>query len=94
MRFFNIHSVAKPKKKKGALWWKKIRKSRKITERGNPLVSAGIVCYAEKRKNFFGSVPQPNRYILASSQNFVELLVELFRSLQVYRKKTLTKSHD
>ena len=26
--------------------------------------------------------------------NFVELLVELFWSLQVYRKKTLTKSHD
>ena len=30
------------------------------------LVSPGIVCYAEKRKNLFGSVPWANRYILAT----------------------------
>ena len=49
-----------------------------------PLVSSGIVCYA---RNLFGSVPWANRYNLASSQNFVELLVELFWSLQVVLDK-------
>ena len=39
------------------------------------LVSSGIVCYAG---NLFGSVPCANRYSLTSSENFVELLVELF----------------
>ena len=63
------------------------------TEREDPLVSSGIVCYAG---NLFGSVPWTTRYILASSVNFVELLVELFWSVHVYfgLKKTLTKSHD
>ena len=56
----------------------------------DPLVSSGIVCYAG---NLFGSVPWANRYILASSENFVELLVELFWSVQVVLKKQ-TKSHD
>ena len=40
-----------------------------------PLVSSGIVCYTGY---IFGSVPWANRYKLASSQNFVELLEELF----------------
>ena len=31
---------------------------------GDPLVSPGIVCYAEKKKNFFGSVLWANRYDL------------------------------
>ena len=57
----------------------------------DPLVSSGIVYYAG---NLFGSVPWANRYILASSENFGELLVELFWSVQVVLKKTLTKSHD
>ena len=57
----------------------------------DPLVSSGVVCYAG---NLFGSVPWANRYILKSSENFVELLVELFWSVQVVFKKTLTKSHD
>ena len=43
--------------------------------KGDPLVFSGIVCYAG---NLLGSVPWANRYHLASSQNFVELLVELF----------------
>ena len=65
----------------------------KKTESEDPLVSSGIVCYAG---NLFGSVPWATRYILASSVNIVELLVELFWSVQVYfgLKKTLTKSHD
>ena len=50
----------------------------------DPLVSSGIVSYAG---NLFGSVPWTSRYILASSQNFVELLVELFWSVQVVLKK-------
>ena len=45
----------------------------------------GIECYAE---NLFGSVPCANRYILASSENFVELLIELFWSVQVVLKNT------
>ena len=53
----------------------------KKTEREDPLVSSGIVCYAG---NLFGSVPWATRYILASSVNFVELLVELFWSVHVY----------
>ena len=34
---------------------------------GHPSVSPGMVCYAEKRKNLFGSVPWANRYNLAPS---------------------------
>ena len=76
--FFNIHSVVVAQKKSHS------------AEKMDPLVSSGIVCYAG---NLFGSVPWANRYNLGSSQNFVELLVELFWSLQVVLK-TLTKSHD
>ena len=44
-----------------------------------------------KKERLFGSVPLANRYNL----NFVELLVELFWAVQVYRKKyILTKSRD
>ena len=67
-----------------------LKKSRSA-EKMDPLVSSVIVCYAE---NLFGSVPWANRYILASSENFVELLVELFGSVQVVLQKTLTKSPD
>ena len=56
--------------------------------KGNPLASSGFVCYAG---NLFGSVPWANRYNLASFQNFVELLVELFWSLQVVLKFFLKK---
>ena len=72
---------------KGTLCWKKSEKkshSAEKIQRGDPLVSSGIVSYAG---NLFGSVPWANRYNLASSQNFVELLVELFWSLQVVFKK-------
>ena len=61
--------------KKGAQCRKKLK--------GDPSVSSGIVCYAG---NVFGSVLWANRYNLASSQTFVELLVELFWSLQVVLK--------
>ena len=56
-----------PKKLKGNPLRKKIpEKSLAMpekTERGDPLVSSGIVCYAG---NHFGSVPWANRYNLAS----------------------------
>ena len=38
-------------------------------------------------------VPWANGYNFASSQNFVELLVELFWSLQVVLKKLKNKKH-
>ena len=84
------------KKIKGeTLLWKKyfLKKSRSDEQnlKGDPLVSSGIVCYAG---NLFGSVAWANRYNFARVENFVELLVELFWSLQVVFKKTLTKSHD
>ena len=60
----------------------------KKTEREDHLVSSGIVCSAG---NLFGSVPWTTRYILASSVNFVELLVELFWSVQVH--SGLEKKH-
>ena len=86
--FFNIHSVAKLQKKlKGdPLVEKKFKKVAQCQKnlKGDPLVSSGIVCYAV---NLFSSVVWANRYNLASSQNFVELLVELFWSLQVVLKK-------
>ena len=54
--------------------------------KGDHLVSSGIVRYAG---NLFGSISWDNRYILASSEIFVVLLVELFWSVQVVFKKTL-----
>ena len=47
------------KKCRGTLWWKKIRKKclavPKKTERGDPLVSPGMACYAEKQVKPFWS---------------------------------------
>ena len=43
----------------------------------------GLVRYCMQRGNLFGSVPGANGYNLASSENFVELLVELFWPVQV-----------
>ena len=48
---------------KGTLWKKIDVAVPKKIERGDPLVSSGIVYYAE---NLLGSVPWPNRYNLAS----------------------------
>ena len=65
--FFNIRSVAKPFGRK-----KIEQKSHSVEKnlKGDSLVSSCIVCY---EGNLFGSVPCANRYILVSSQNFVEL---------------------
>ena len=44
----------------------------------------------KKEKTFLVQFPGPTGIF----QNFVELLVELFWSLQLFEKKTLSKSHD
>ena len=47
--FFNIYAVAKHRKNwSGTLWRRKISKKVNAEKRGDPLVSPGIVCYAEK----------------------------------------------
>ena len=65
LRFFNIHSVAKHQKNAGGTLWgknffeKKSRSAEK-NERGEPLVSPGMVCYAEKQEKpfWFSSLDQ------------------------------------
>ena len=57
MRFFNIHSVAKHQKNTGGpfgeiFFSKKVSQCQK-NERGDPLVSPGMVCYAEKQEKPF-----------------------------------------
>ena len=86
--FFNIHSVAKlPKKLKGdplvGIFLKKVQCRKNL--QGVPLVSTGIVYYAG---NLFGSVPWVNIGVFSK---FCKLLIELFWSLQVVLRKTLTK---
>ena len=57
--FFNIHSVAKHQKNAGGTLWGKyfFRKKSlvvpKKNERGESLVSPGIVCYAVKQEKLF-----------------------------------------
>ena len=54
--FFNIHSVAKHQKMQGDPLGKKSKKksrSAEKNERGNPLVSPGMVCYAGKQEKLF-----------------------------------------
>ena len=83
--FSNIQSVAKLQKMnrgpfgENCFSEKRSRNGEKKLK-GDPLASSGIVCYAV---NFLVQFPGPTGAI----QNFVELLVELFWSLQVYRKK-------
>ena len=57
--FFNIHSVAKHQKNAGGALWgknffsKKKSRSAEKNERGESLVSPGMVCYAEKQEKRF-----------------------------------------
>ena len=83
--------VAKLQKNEGGPFDEKKSHNVEKSERGDPLVSPGMVCYAEKKKILFGSVPWANRNNLKFCRTFGRtILVEL----QVYRNKTLTKSHD
>ena len=59
--FSNIHSDAKHQKIEGAPFGETIFRKKSLalpkkSERGDPLVAPGMVCYAENRKNLFGSV--------------------------------------
>ena len=65
--FFNIHSVAKHQKNAGGTLWgkilffeKKVSQCRKKNERGESLVSPGMVWYAEKQEKpfWFSSLDQ------------------------------------
>ena len=66
--FFNIHSVAKHQKNAGGTLWgkilffeKKVSQCRKKNERGESLVSPGMVWYAEKQeKPFLVQFARPN----------------------------------
>ena len=55
--FFNIHSVAKHQKNAGGpfgeFFFRKKSRSAEKNERGDPLVSPGMVCYAEKQEKPF-----------------------------------------
>ena len=65
--FFNIHFVAKVlKTERGSsveiFFEEEIFHNAKKSEKGDPLVSPSIDCYAEKRKTLFDSVPWASRY--------------------------------
>ena len=90
--FFNIHSVAKHQKKcrgdplgKKFFFEKKSRSAEK-NERGESLVSPGMVCYAEKQKKpfWFSSLDQIVHF---DAIIFCRTFVELFWSVRVDRKK-------
>ena len=93
--FFNIHSVAKHQKNAGGTLWgknffsKKESRSAEKNERGEPLVSPGMVCYAEKQEKpfWFSSVDQIVQF---GAIIFCRTFVELFWSVRVDRKKRVT----
>ena len=63
------------------------------TEKGDPLVSSGMACYTGKQEKpfWFSSLGQMVQF---GAIIFGRTFVELFWSVQVVFKKTLTKSHD
>ena len=65
----------------------------KKTERGDSLVSPGMICYAGKQEKpfWFSSLGQMVQF---GAIIFCRTFVELFWSVQVVFQKTLTKSHD
>ena len=63
-----------------------IKKSRTVPKKNKGWTIWSRPVLYVTRGNLFGSAPWANRYNLASSQNFVELSVELFWSLQVVIK--------
>ena len=89
---FNIHFVAKHQKIEGGPFGEKIffrKKSLtmpKKTERGDPLVSPGMVCYAGKQEKlfWFSSLGQIVQF---GAIMFCRTFVELFWSVQVVLKK-------
>ena len=95
MGFINIYSVAKYEKTRRGdpfetlkNFSKKSRTVPKKIQRGESLVSPGMVCYAEKQEKpfWFSSLDQ----IVHFDAIFCRTFVELFWSVRVDRKK---KSH-
>ena len=92
MGFFNIHSVAKHQKNAGGpfgenfFFRKKKSRSAEKNERGESLVSPGMVCYAEKQEKpfWFSSLDQIVHF---DARIFCRTFVELFWSVRVDRKK-------
>ena len=90
--FFNIHSVAKHQKNAGGpfgenvFFSKKKSRSAEKNERGESLVSPGMVCYAEKQEKpfWFSSLHQIVHF---DAIIFCRTFVELFWSVRVDRKK-------
>ena len=89
--FFNIHSVAKHQKMQGGpfgeiFFSKKISHSAEKNERGESLISPGMVCYAEKQEKpfWFSSLDQIVHF---DAIIFCRTFVELFWSVRVDRKK-------
>ena len=93
--FLNIHSVAKHQKNAGGTLWgknffsKKKSRSAEKNERGESLVSPGMVCYAEKQQKpfWFSSLDQIVHF---DAIIFCRTFVELFWSVRVDRKKRVT----
>ena len=93
--FFNIHSVAKQQKMQGGpfgenfFFRKKSLAVPKKNERGESLVSPGMVCYAEKQEKpfWFSSLDQIVHF---DAIIFCRTFVELFWSVRVDRKKRVT----
>ena len=93
--FSNIRCRKTAKKLKGPcgnFFGKKSHNAEK-TEREDPLVSPGMVCYAGKQEKpfWFSSLGQMVQF---GAIIICRTFVELFWSVQVVFKKQLTKSHD
>ena len=82
---FNIHFVAKHQKLKGGPFGE-IFFPEKKTERGDPLVSPGMVCYAGKQEKPF-SFSSLGQMVQFGAIIFCRTFVELFWSVQVVLKK-------
>ena len=88
---FNIHFVAKLQKIEGGpfgeiFFPEKSLTMPKKTERGDPLISPGIVCYAGKQEKpfWFSSLGQMVHF---GAKIFCRTFVELFWSVQAVFKK-------
>ena len=90
--FFNIHSVAKHQKNAGGTLWgnfffgKKSLAVPKKNERGESLVSPGMVCYAEKQEKPFW-FSWLDQIVHFDAIIFCRTFVELFWSVRVEKKR-------
>ena len=73
----------------GKFFFEKKSRSAEKNERGEPLVSPGMVCYAEKQENPF-LVQSLDQIVQFGAIIFCRTFVELFWSVRVHRKKRVT----